>query len=125
MRAAISLIIILTLAATSKIILPPDDYYADAFLRAALHFFDLDIFKVKIVLLLLAAVIAYVAILMLFSIWLPNRACLYALGDLAWIAFHLLAAVSTIPCMPAAVTICGLRWSSSLPCLARWRPSPP
>ena len=51
----INLMIVLILAAVSKIILPADDYYADAFLRAALHFFDLGIFKVEVVLLLLAA----------------------------------------------------------------------
>src|SRR5947199_2817211 len=38
-RAAISLTIIVILAAAAKIALPPDDYYADAFFRAALHFF--------------------------------------------------------------------------------------
>ena len=46
-RAAISLMIIVILAVVAKIVLPPDDYYADAFLRAALHFFDLEIFKVR------------------------------------------------------------------------------
>ena len=80
MRALTSLIIILALAAASKIIFPPDDYYADAFLRAALHFFDIELFRVKVVQLLLAAVIAYVAILILFSIWIPNHACLCALA---------------------------------------------
>ena len=68
------------LAAAAKIALPPDDYYADAFLRAALHFFDLEIFKVGVVLVLLAAVIAYGAILALLSIWLPRGACICALG---------------------------------------------
>ena len=81
-RAAISLTIIVILAAAAKIVLPPDDYYADAFLRAALHFFDLEIFKVEVVLVLLAAVIAYGAILMLLSIWLPRWAWVCALGIL-------------------------------------------
>ena len=79
-RAAISLTIIATLATAAKIILPPDDYYADAFLRAALHFFDLEIFKVEVVLVLLAAVVVYAAALMLLSIWLPRWACICALG---------------------------------------------
>ena len=74
--------IIAILAAAAKIVLPPDDYYADAFLRAALHFFDLEIFKVEVVLVLLAAIIAYGAILMLLSIWLPRWACICALGIL-------------------------------------------
>ncbi|HWL75080.1 MAG TPA: hypothetical protein VNQ74_14515, partial [Burkholderiaceae bacterium] len=81
-RAAISLPIIVILAAVAKIVLPPDDYYADAFLRAALHFFDLEIFKVEVVLVLLAAIIAYGAILMLLSIWIPRWACICALGIL-------------------------------------------
>jgi hypothetical protein len=81
-RAAISLMIVAILAAAAKIILPPDDYYAGAFLRAALHFFELEIFKVRIVLVLLAAIIAYGAILMLLSIWIPRRACIWALGIL-------------------------------------------
>jgi hypothetical protein len=81
-RATISLTTIVILAAAAKIVLPPDDYYADAFLRAALHFFDLEIFKVEVVLVLLAVVIAYGAILMLLSIWLPRSAWVCALGIL-------------------------------------------
>jgi hypothetical protein len=81
-RATISLTTIVILAAAAKIVLPPDDYYADAFLRAALHFFDLEIFKVEVVLVLLAAVIAYGVILMLLSIWLPRWAWVCALGIL-------------------------------------------
>jgi hypothetical protein len=79
-RAAVSLTIILILAAAAKIVLPPDDYYTDAFLRAALHFFDLEIFKVEVVVVLLAAVVVYGVVLMLLSIWLPRWACICALG---------------------------------------------
>lgn len=81
-RAAISLMIVTILAAAAKIILPPDDYYAGAFLRAALHFFDLEIFRVEVVLVLLAAIIVYGAILRPLSIWLPRWACIWALGIL-------------------------------------------
>jgi hypothetical protein len=100
-RATISLTIIVILAAAAKIVLPPDDYYTDAFLRAALHFFDLEIFKVEIVLVLLTAVVAYGAVLMLLSIWLPRLACICALGILIgllsiyWLHFdHLVHASS-------------------------------
>jgi hypothetical protein len=82
-RGAINLIIIVVLAAAAKIVAPPDDYYADAFLRAALHFFDPGIFKVNVVLILLAAIAAYGAILMLLSTWLPRWACICALGLLS------------------------------------------
>lgn len=79
-RAAASLMVIVALAAVAKIFVPPDDYYADAFLRAALNFFDPAIFEVRIVLVLLASVIAYGALLMLLSKWLPRQACIIALG---------------------------------------------
>ena len=81
-RAAANLIIILMLALASKTLFPPDDYYADAFVRAALHFFDPAIFRVEVVVELLAAVIAYAAIFGLVAIWLPKRACISALGAL-------------------------------------------
>jgi hypothetical protein len=79
-RAAVSLTIILILAAAAKIALPPDDYYAGAFLRAALQFFDLEIFKVAVVLVLLATVLAYGAILAPLSIWFSRGACMCTLG---------------------------------------------
>ena len=79
-RAAVGLTIILMLAAAAKLGLPPDDYYADAFLRAALHFFDPEIFKVAVVLVLLAAILACGAILLVLSMWLPRAACICALA---------------------------------------------
>ena len=79
-RAVASLLVIVALAAAAKILVPPDDYYADAFLRAALNFFDPAIFEVRIVLILLAAVIAYGASFILMSKWLPRQACIVALG---------------------------------------------
>lgn len=81
-RGVANLILILMLAVASKILLPPDDYYAGAFVRAALHFFDPTILGVDAVLELLAAVIAYAAIYGLLSIWSQKRACIYALGVL-------------------------------------------
>ena len=81
-RAVANLIVILLLAVASKFLLPADDYYADAFMRAALHFFDPAIFSVSIVVALLAAVVAYGVMLGLISIWLPKRACIYALAIL-------------------------------------------
>jgi hypothetical protein len=82
-RAVISLMIMIVLAAAMKIFAPPDEYYADAFLRAARHFFDPGIFKVNVVLVLLATVTAYGAILMLLSTWLPRWACICAMGLLS------------------------------------------
>jgi hypothetical protein len=81
-RSAANLIVIIMLAVASKMLFPPDDYYADAFMRAALHFFDPAIFQVAVVVELLAAVIAYAAIFWLISIFFPRWACIHALGAL-------------------------------------------
>jgi len=79
-RATANFVIILMLAAAVKMLWPPDDYYAEVFLRAARAFFDPAIFRVEIVLVLLAAVIAYLATWALLSIRLPRTACISALG---------------------------------------------
>ncbi|MBV9564190.1 MAG: hypothetical protein JOY90_27660 [Bradyrhizobium sp.] len=81
-RAAISFIIVLALAFISKIVLPPDDYYAGVLRRAALHFFDPDIFKVEVVILSLASLAAYGIILAALSLVSPARASLYSVGIL-------------------------------------------
>ena len=82
-RRGIAILFVTTiLAIASKILFPPDEYYADAFMRAALHFFDPAIFEVEIVVELLAAIIVYVAMLKLISIWIPKRACIFALSVL-------------------------------------------
>jgi hypothetical protein len=82
-RRGIAILFVTTiLAIASKILFPPDEYYADAFVRAALHFFDPAIFGVEIVVELLVAIIVYVAILKLISIWIPKRACIFALSVL-------------------------------------------
>jgi hypothetical protein len=80
LRAMIVLSLILILATASKFFLPPDDYYAGVLLRAALHFFDPEIFKVEVVLLLLTTLSAYGVIFAAISKLSPDRAWLYALG---------------------------------------------
>jgi len=82
LRGIAILLVIAVLAATSKILFPPDEYYAGAFMRAALHFFDPAIFRVEIIVGLLAAISVYAALLGLISIWLPRRACVLALPAL-------------------------------------------
>jgi hypothetical protein len=78
LRAAAALASVLVLSVAVKILVPPDEYYADAFVRAARHFFDLAIFQVSIVLLLLATLAGYVAIFLMLSRPAPRRAYLYA-----------------------------------------------
>jgi hypothetical protein len=80
LRATVGMIAILMLAAISKVVLPPDDYYADVLLRAALHFFDPDIFKVEIVLVLLAGLASYSVIFAAVSRFSRERAWFYSLG---------------------------------------------
>jgi hypothetical protein len=80
LRSVVDLIMISMFAAASKFILPPDDYYAGVLLRAALHFFDPDIFKVEVVLLLLAALSAYAVMVAVISLLSPERAWIYSLG---------------------------------------------
>jgi hypothetical protein len=78
LRAAAVLVIVLTMAAATKIMLRPDEYYAGVFLRAALHFFDPAIFQVSVVVQLFAALVGYGIIFLLLSRSAPDRAYLYA-----------------------------------------------
>lgn len=93
LRGAAILFVVAILSILSKILLPPDEYYADAFVRAALHFFDPALFKVEIVIELLAAIAVYLVMLSVISLWLPKRACLLALSALVallciyWLGF--------------------------------------
>lgn len=138
-RAAVGLTVIVALAAAAKIFLPPDAYYADAFLRAALNFFDPAIFEVRIVLVLLAAVVGYGAIFMLASKWLPRQACLCAFGivlgllTIYWLHFdHSLHAdsryylrtglVIAVPLLGALAAITAMiKEGVDLKVLAKWR----
>src|SRR5260370_21729171 len=78
LRAAAILIVVLAMAVATKILLPPDEYYAGVFLRAALHFFDFTIFQVAIVVLLFAVLAGYRILVLALSRWAVDRACLYA-----------------------------------------------
>jgi hypothetical protein len=78
LRAAAVLIVVLAVSIVAKITLPPDEYYASVFARAALHFFDLTIFQVSIVLLLFATLAGYGVILLVLARLAPDRAYLYA-----------------------------------------------
>jgi hypothetical protein len=79
LRAAAVLAVVAALAAASKFVLPADEYYAGVLMRAALHFFDLTIFQVGVV-MLLSAVLAGYAISFLLLSRLTRRAWLYAAG---------------------------------------------
>jgi hypothetical protein len=78
LRAAKALVVVLAMSATVKLLLPPDDYYADVFVSAALHFFDLSIFEISVVIVLLSVLAAYGALLLLFARLSPGGAYLHA-----------------------------------------------
>ena len=73
--------------------LPPDEYYSSALLRAALHFFDLTIFKVRMVQLLLGGTAAYGLIFLALSRLAPRDAYLYAAANRDRSPRHILAGV--------------------------------
>jgi hypothetical protein len=78
LRAAAVMAVVLTLSVATKIMLPPDEYYAGVLLRAALHFFDLAVFQVSLVVLLFAALAGYGVIFLVLSRSAPDRAYLYS-----------------------------------------------
>jgi hypothetical protein len=77
-RASWALIAALTVWLATKTLLPPDEYFSGALARAALHFFDLRIFQIDIVLLLLTTILGYTAIYLALSQLIPNKAHLCA-----------------------------------------------
>lgn len=78
LRAAAALAAVLVLTVAVKIGVPPDQYYAGVFVRAARHFFDPAIFHVSIVLLLAATLVGYVVIVLALSRTARRRADVYA-----------------------------------------------
>src|SRR2546421_7031924 len=79
LRAAAILIVVLAVLAAVKIMIPPDEYYADVLVRAALHFFDPAIFQVSIVALLFTTIVAYAVLLLVLSkLAMADRAYLFA-----------------------------------------------
>ena len=74
LRGAAILVVVLAMSAAAKIWIPPDEYYAGVLLRAALHFFDLTIFQVSVVLLLFAALAGYAVVFLVLSRLAPDRA---------------------------------------------------
>jgi hypothetical protein len=58
-RGAAALFVAMALWVIVRIIYPPDDYFADVLVRAGLHFFDLAIFRVNLVVLLIVVLGGY------------------------------------------------------------------
>jgi len=78
LRAVGALLAALIIWMTVKVIFPPDDYFADALMRAAWHFFDLAVFEISLVLLLATTLAGYLLIYLGLSRLVPSKAYLYA-----------------------------------------------
>jgi hypothetical protein len=59
LRGAIALFVAMALWIIVMLVYPPDDYFADVLVRAGLHFFDPDIFRVNLVVLLFVVLAGY------------------------------------------------------------------
>jgi hypothetical protein len=80
LREFVALLAALTIWMALKIIFPPDEYFADALTRAALHFFGLTVFQTSLVLLLVTTLVSYVLVYFGLSRLVPGKAYLYATG---------------------------------------------
>lgn len=72
LRGAIVLIAMLVVWLTVMAIYPPDDYFADVLVRAALRFFDPAVFEINLVLLLATVLAGYAIALFIFSRLMPG-----------------------------------------------------
>ena len=78
LRAAGALFVAVLVWAAVKLIIRPDAYFADVLARAALDFFDLNIFTGDLLRLLLAAIAGYGVVFLVLARLTPARAHIYA-----------------------------------------------
>jgi len=83
LRAACALLVALAIWAAVKVIIPPDEYYAAVYLRAALDFFDLNTLRGGLALLLLAALAGYGVVFVILGRFTPSKAYIYAAAIVA------------------------------------------
>lgn len=79
LRAAGVLISVLIIWIAVKLLFPPGDYFAVVLKRAALHFFDLAVFEVRIVSLLLATIAGYTFVYLVLLRFTTGNIILYAI----------------------------------------------
>ncbi len=77
-RAAGAMVAVLMVWAEVKVLLPPGNYFAGVFVKAALHFFDPETFDVNIVFLLGASLAGYGLAFVILSRLVPGKAHLWA-----------------------------------------------
>lgn len=86
MRGAAILVAAMAMWVAVKLIYPPDDYFAEVLVRAALHFFDPAIAEVNLVLLLIAVLAGYGLVFFGLSRVLKSETALLAAMALTFIA---------------------------------------
>jgi hypothetical protein len=85
LRGVGALLAALAIWATVKAILPPGDYFAAVYVRAALDFFDLGLLRSGLVLLLVGALAGYAVVLAVLARFTPSRAHIYSAALVALI----------------------------------------
>jgi hypothetical protein len=86
LRGAAILAVAMAIWVAVKVIYPPDDYFADVLVRAALHFFDPAIVEVNLVLLLIAVLTGYGLVFFVLSRSLKDENALLIALTLTFIA---------------------------------------
>ena len=78
LRGAGALLVALAVWAAVKAMLPPDDYFAAVYVRAALDFFDAGLLHSELLLLLVGAIVGYGAGFVILSRFTATKAHIYA-----------------------------------------------
>lgn len=78
LRASVSLTVAIMIWVAVRVIWPPGPYFADVYVRAALDFFNIDIFRSNLLLLLIAAIAAFALAIPILAKFAPARAPIYA-----------------------------------------------
>jgi hypothetical protein len=78
LRAMGALLVALSIWTAVKLIFPPGPYFTRVLMRAARHFFDLNIFTGHMALLLLGTIAGYAVVVLIFARVTPARAPIYA-----------------------------------------------
>lgn len=77
-RAAGALFVVVSIRIAVKLIFPPDAYFSDVLIRAALDFFDRNIFTCDLILLLFGTIAGYSVIFLVLARLTPAKAQIYA-----------------------------------------------
>jgi hypothetical protein len=83
LKGAGALLLALSIWAAVKLIFPPDAYFAEVLARAALNFFDLNIFTGDLAVLLFGTIASYGVVFFILARFTPAQAHIYAASIIA------------------------------------------